>query len=437
MCEGSVLLETAKFDAQNYRSLLFTGPVRQFVGWTPKDARAVFAEVDHHLQQGSFVAGFVSYECGEALQGIPPRPQEAKAAVPLIAMGVFTAPTIFDHRTGQVQGGAPTISEHSRQAAAVVQAGLQITAAAYEQQIHRIQDYLAAGHSYQVNFTDSVQGMFTGSHLDLYETLLARQPVSYAAFVNLVGQQVLSFSPELFYRVQDGSIRVRPMKGTWPRGRNTAEDEYAARSLKIDEKNRAEHITIVDLLRNDLGKVCELGSVQVNALMRVERYRSLHQMTSDISGRLLPHLKPAEVFQNIFPSGSITGAPKRRTMEIIQETERAARGVYTGAIGYFAPQNEACFNVAIRTLLVQGTTFTLGVGGGVTLDSTPSGEYAECKLKAAFLTQSGPEFHLFETMRAVSGSAPRLESHLQRMRDSAIASGAVPQCPNAGAAARL
>ena len=210
------------------------------------------------------------------------------------------------------------------------------------------------------------------------------------------------------------------MKGTWARGRNTTEDADAARSLRDDEKNRAEHITIVDLLRNDLGRVCELGSVDVDALMRVEQYSTLHQMTSDISGTLEPHLSASEIFQALFPSGSITGAPKRRTMEIIQETEKAARGVYTGSIGYFGPQGQANFNVAIRTLLVKNDTFLLGVGGGITADSTVHAEYEECKLKATFLTSQRPEFYLFETMRSVGSKIPRLEEHLRRMRDSAI-----------------
>ena len=336
-------------------------------------------------------------------------------------MGVFNAPSIFDHRTGLVTGFQRRVeAEKETQAAEVHQVELQIAAEDYKQRVLTIKGYMAAGHSYQVNFTDRVSGVFTGTPLGLYEQVLSQQPVSYAAFLNLAGRQILSFSPELFYRIHQGRISVRPMKGTWPRGRNATEDEEAVRSLRNDEKNRAEHVTIVDLLRNDLGRVCELGSVNVDALMRVERYSTLHQMTSDISGSLQRHRTASDIFHALFPSGSITGAPKRRTMEIIQETERAARGVYTGAIGYFGPQGEACLNVAIRTLLVGTNSFMLGVGGGITVDSTARGEYEECKLKASFLTTRMPDFNLFETMRGVGAAIPKLEAHLRRMRDSAL-----------------
>jgi para-aminobenzoate synthetase/4-amino-4-deoxychorismate lyase len=200
---------------------------------------------------------------------------------------------------------------------------------------------------------------------------------------------------------------------------NLADDLRAAEMLRNDPKNCAEHVTIVDLLRNDLGRVCKLGSIRVEQLMQVERYNTLHQMTSSISGTLDVHKAPSEVFKALFPSGSITGAPKRRTMEIIRELERNARGVYTGAIGWFGPDGDACFNVAIRTLFTKMDRFTLGVGGGITADSDSAEEYKECQLKASFLQKAELEFHLIETMRASTGSIPLLDGHLQRISSSA------------------
>ncbi len=418
---GAVLLETAKFDAENFRSFLFLELEAELTAWTEQEIGAVFEAIDEHLKRGRYVAGFVSYECGAVLNGINPLRLKATEELPYIRMGVFQSPIIFNHRTGIVTGSRPAdVAMEQAQPAEVYRAELQIEEKDYEQRICTIQEYLAAGHSYQVNFTNRISGAFTGTPLGLYQQVLSQQPVSFAALLSDAGRQILSFSPELFYRTQGGRISVRPMKGTWPRGRNVAEDQEARHTLRSDEKNRAEHITIVDLLRNDLGRVSELGSVVVDTLMRVERYRTLHQMTSDISGTLQSGQSASEIFRALFPSGSITGAPKRRTMQIIEKTERTARGVYTGSIGYFSPRGEACFNVAIRTLLVEKNSFVLGVGGGITADSTARAEFEECRLKASFLTARWPEFYLLETMRGEDDAIPRLDLHLGRMRDSAL-----------------
>lgn len=228
----------------------------------------------------------------------------------------------------------------------------------------------------------------------------------------------MSFSPELFFRTSGGQITVRPMKGTWARGRNSREDREAAYQLVHDEKNRSEHVMIVDLLRNDLGRICEFGSIKIENLFQVERYKTLFQMTSTISGKLRADFTPSAVFKTLFPSGSITGAPKRRTMEIIREIENHPRGIYTGAIGYFGPGGESCFNVAIRTMEFSGRTFCFGVGGGITADSDAHAEYNECCLKAAFLTRQVAPFSLIETMRASDG-IPLLDLHMKRLAESA------------------
>jgi len=209
------------------------------------------------------------------------------------------------------------------------------------------------------------------------------------------------------------------MKGTMPRGLDLAEDDAQAARLQADEKNRSEHIMIVDLLRNDLGRICCSGSVVVEDLFSIERYRTLLQMTSTISGRLRPNLTFYEIFRALFPSGSITGAPKLRTMQIIRELERYPRGVYTGAIGHIAPSGDATFNVAIRTVVLRNGFAHMGVGGGIVADSDPVSEYRECQLKASFLTRPHSDFQLIETMLFDGTTMPLLPLHLDRLAASA------------------
>lgn len=420
---GSVLLETAKFDAENFRTLLFRNPIDELAAKTVEDVLNILDQIDHHVEEGRYVAGFVSYECGEVFQNFSTFSETTRSPTPLIRMGVFNTPLTFDHRYGTIDGTIPSRSfeagNDDSSEAQVEDVSLHISEQEYAEKISEIHEYLAAGHSYQVNFTDRVTGMFAGSRMALYRGLLQCQPVSYAAFMNYGEYQILSFSPELFYRTKNGRVTVRPMKGTWPRGVRLEDDEQAAQSLRNDEKNRAEHVMIVDLLRNDVGKVSELGSVKVDTFMQVESYRTLHQLTSTISGTLATNRRPTQILQSLFPSGSITGAPKRRTMEIIRELEQSPRGVYTGAIGWMGPHDQSCFNVAIRTLLLEGKRFTMGVGGGIVVDSDAIAEYQECQLKASFVKRLGTSFQLFETMLADGRVIELLESHLKRLRKSA------------------
>ncbi len=418
----AVLLETAKQDGDSDRSLLFLHPIAELVAQTAQDVGRLLGEIDHHLENGSFVAGFFSYEFGEHLAGLPPRQSnKANPEEPLARLGVFGSPLEFDHSSGAIRGSFPTVPavDHVQHELAVISTdGLRISRHDYDIALGRIHQYLQAGDTYQVNFTDKVDGHTTSGPLAVYETLLRQQPVSFAAFLNDPTGPLLSFSPELFYRTAQGHIEVRPMKGTWPRGRDLAEDNAAERQLQTDEKNRSEHVMIVDLLRNDLGRICKYGSIEVDKLFHVELYNTLFQMTSTCSGVLRDGVSLAQVFANLFPSGSITGAPKHRTMEIIRELESQPRGVYTGSIGYFAPGGEACFNVAIRTMKLRDGHLTMGVGGGITADSKPEEEFEECQLKAAFLTKRRPRFSLIETMRCDGGIA-MLPLHMQRLSNSA------------------
>jgi para-aminobenzoate synthetase / 4-amino-4-deoxychorismate lyase len=414
---GSVLLETSRFDAENYRSYLFLDPLRVLTAQTPDELPTLFAQIESALAAGCFIAGFLSYECGYALQGIA---GDSPRDLPLGCFGVYREPSVFDHNTGSF-GGPPlptlpqTVSTQQSPAFSEDEIALSLTPGDYRRKIEQIKEQIAAGATYQVNFTDRIHMRSSRSPVDLYRALSRRQPVAYGALVNLAGRSILSFSPELFFRVRDRQIATRPMKGTWPRGLDAAEDALAALALHHDEKNRSEHIMIVDLLRNDLGRICSTGSIRVDGLFSVERYPTLLQMTSTVSGTLPAGVGWHDIFRSLFPSGSITGAPKISTMRIIRELEDSPRGIYTGAIGFIAPTGDACFNVAIRTLMLENGAATMGVGGGIVYDSDPAAEYAECLLKAAFLTRAQPSFELIETLLWRDGYA-LLPLHLDRLR---------------------
>jgi para-aminobenzoate synthetase/4-amino-4-deoxychorismate lyase len=415
---GSVLLETSRFDAENHRSYLFLDPLRVLTANTGEELSGLFAQIEAALAAGHFVAGFLSYESGYSLQGIA---DDSPRDLPLGCFGVYREPIVFDHNTG-IFSGPPLQAAQCAPAFSESEIALSLAPEDYRRKIEQIKEQIASGATYQVNFTDRIRLRNDASPAELYRALRRQQPVAYGALVHLAGRSILSFSPELFFRVRDREIATRPMKGTWPRGLDVAEDARAALALHHDEKNRSEHIMIVDLLRNDLGRICSTGSIRVDGLFHVERYPTLLQMTSTVSGTLRSGIGWHEIFRSLFPSGSITGAPKISTMRIIRELEDSPRGIYTGAIGFIAPSGDACFNVAIRTLALDneaattgGSTVTMGVGGGIVYDSDPADEYAECLLKAAFLTRSQPPFDLIETLLWRDGYA-LLPLHLDRLR---------------------
>jgi para-aminobenzoate synthetase/4-amino-4-deoxychorismate lyase len=433
---GSVLLETARDSLKNQHSLenqqsyLFLDPVRLLVANALEEIPRVFAEVERALAAGLHVAGFFAYECGYHFEPSTWEPSTridlVPVGYPLIWLGVYERPVVFDHAEGRFSGAdglasfsAEVASDSGTVVDSVGPLALEIGVDEYCVRVQRILEWIDAGDTYQVNFTDRVRFETGLSAAETFAVLSAQQPVAHSAFLNLGKTQILSFSPELFFRAQHGRIVTRPMKGTMPRGLDSAEDELAAVRLRNDEKNRSEHVMIVDLLRSDLGRICEMGSVAVEDLFTVERYETLLQMTSTVSGRLQEGIGWYEVFRGMFPSGSITGAPKVRTMQIIGELETEARGVYTGAIGYFAPGGMAAFNVAIRTLVMEGGRATLGVGGGIVADSEPLEEYRECLLKASFLTRRQHKFELIETM-LWDGEIRLLGLHLERLEASAL-----------------
>jgi para-aminobenzoate synthetase/4-amino-4-deoxychorismate lyase len=398
------------------RCWLFERPLEIVRCETPEAVEPALARLAAAGAEGLFAAGFLSYELGYLLEPklAPLLPRDR--AVPLLWFGLFDAPRELDpaaagrwlatRRTGDYRIGGLRWSLGEDE---------YLTAA------RRVKDYIAAGDVYQINLTLNATFDFAGDPLALYQTLRRRQRVAHGALVVAPDFQVLSLSPELFLRVEDGAAEARPMKGTAPRGVSPAEDRALADWLRDDVKSRAENLMIVDLLRNDLGRVAEIGSVRVTDLFTVESYPTLHQMTSGITARLRPDVGLAELARGLFPCGSITGAPKVRAMEIIRELEPAARGVYTGAIGMVAPGGDALFNVAIRTIFLDGRGGgRLGVGSGIVQDSDLEVEWQECLLKARFLTEERAPFDLIETLRWEAGEGYYLlERHLSRLAGSA------------------
>jgi para-aminobenzoate synthetase / 4-amino-4-deoxychorismate lyase len=415
-----VLLETSRFDEQNRHSYLFLRPIELLAAHTPDDMPDLFRRIELALAQGHHVAGYLSYECGYHFERFAtfPLPQH----LPLAWFGVYSAPFVFNHAQGLFEGAAPDLAgilAPEPSLAFAANAELGITEDEYASKIHRIQSYIEAGDTYQVNFTDSVTVRASHSAAASFATLSAAQPVAYSALLHIGDTHILSLSPELFFRIEGDRITTRPMKGTMPRGLDLAEDDAQAARLHADEKNRSEHVMIVDLLRNDIGRICRAGSVHVEDLFSVERYRTLFQMTSTVSGVLRSGLSYYDIFRALFPSGSITGAPKIRTMQIIRELERQPRGVYTGAIGHIAPTRDATFTVAIRTVVLRNGIAHMGVGGGIVADSDAASEYRECLLKAGFLTRPHREFQLIETMLFDGTEMPFLPLHLDRLAASA------------------
>jgi para-aminobenzoate synthetase/4-amino-4-deoxychorismate lyase len=415
-----VLLETSRYDADNYRSFLFVDPIDTRRADSLDEIPALLADIERYLDQDCYVAGYVGYECGYHFEKIA---DAQPGASPLAWFGIYRAPLVFNHLTGtcQVEGEtvpAPVAADLGSHDYAIAGLRYNIPAEAYLQRIETIKDLIRSGWTYQINFTGKYVFTFRGSPLALYGALKRRQRVSYGAFIRAQGRTVLSLSPELFFRRSGDTLVTRPMKGTVRRGRTGEEDLVLEEWLRNDPKNRAENVMIVDLLRNDVGRIAETGSVQVRELFAVERYLTLFQMTSTVEGALRPGVGYYDIFRSLFPCGSVTGAPKIRSMQIIRELEGDARGIYTGAIGYFSPAREAVFNVAIRTLVINGHRGEMGVGSGIVADSDPHDEYRECQLKADFLTVPYEEFKLVETILWNQGY-PLLSRHMRRLAASA------------------
>jgi para-aminobenzoate synthetase / 4-amino-4-deoxychorismate lyase len=398
------------------RSLLYTEPERVVVASSPEEVEAALDEVSAGLARGLHAAGFFSYELGYCLEpklrGLLPKNRR----VPLFWIGLFRAPRALDDAATR----AWLDSHGGTERAKISDLTLSWTREQYISAFDKVEDYISAGDVYQINLTLKYRFAFEGDPVALYAALRRKQRVAYGALIRTGEHDVLSLSPELFFRREAKHMSTRPMKGTAPRGRTPREDARLKTWLAMDEKQRAENLMIVDLLRNDLGRVAKIGSVEVTDLFTVETYRSVHQMTSGISAELRSDMGLKDMLRALFPCGSVTGAPKVRAMEIIEELEADPRGVYTGAIGHIAPSGDAQFNVAIRTVVLDASGGEMGIGSGIVADSKADAEFEECLLKAQFLTRPDAPFSLIETIRYEKGKGLHLlERHLARLQSSA------------------
>jgi para-aminobenzoate synthetase/4-amino-4-deoxychorismate lyase len=357
-------------------------------------------------ERGLYAAGFLSYEAAPAFdRALLVRRQ---TSLPLLWFGLYRRPRIVNSTEGS----------------ATYQIGewrASVTRPSYDKAIARIKKYIAAGATYQVNYTYRLCAPFQGQPWGLFQDLVRAQGPTYAAYVDLGSHTICSASPELFFDLDGQQLSSRPMKGTVERGRTLTEDRAKAEWLYQSEKNRAENVMIVDMIRNDMGRVSEIGSVEVPNLFDVERYPTLWQMTSTVTSRTDASL--ASIMAALFPCASITGAPKVSTMGIIAELETSPRGIYTGCIGYLAPGRQARFNVAIRTVVVDrgGAEAEFGVGGGIVWDSGTDLEYAESLTKARILFDRRPIFKLLESLLwSPDDGYFLLAEHLERLTDSAV-----------------
>ena len=414
----------ARFDdlvAGAERAFRLAEPVGVIEARRPSEVAGAIDAAGSAAARGLWAAGFVAYE---AAPGLDPElsvhvraPDDPFAELPLAWFALF-------ERKEDLPPLEPGRLDPSGSAGSPWRPS--VDRATYDAAVERIRELIAAGHTYQVNHTIRLRAMIQGDERGLYRDLCLAQRGGYAAFLDLGRYRVLSASPELFFRIDGERITTRPMKGTAPRGRWLAEDEEIAARLVASSKDRAENAMIVDLLRNDLGRICRTGSVEVERMLEAERFETVWQLTSTIEGDLRPEITLLDTFRALFPSGSVTGAPKVRTTRIIADLEDSARGPYCGAIGYLAPagsgEPRASFNVAIRTVVLDAQTRTAeyGVGGGITHDSSASGEYEEIVAKARVLTDVRPAFELFESLAHVPAEGFRhLDEHLERLAGSA------------------
>ncbi len=395
-------------DQMTHRLRYYTDPVDLVVAREAKEVEGAFARLMAYHAQGYYLAGYLSYELGFALEPklAPLMPENRES--PLLQFGVFES----------VSNDVP--ADHLYTSRAV---NLDLkpawTQANYSARFKRVMDYIRAGDVYQINLTFPMHAAYDGPAKTLYAAFRHRQKGRYGGIVSLRnGPEIISLSPELFFRKEGHEMSMRPMKGTRPRALNQAEDTRIAEDMRAEAKSQAENLMIVDLLRNDLSRISKPGSVQVPELFALETYPTLHQMTSRVTSRLKAGTDFADIFKSLFPCGSVTGAPKIRAMEIIDELEDTPRGAYCGSLGYIDPGGEACFNVCIRTLILDGGKLRYSVGSGLVLDSGAADEYAECLLKADVVRPQ--ESYLIETLRwdAATGFV-RLSRHKKRMQKAA------------------
>ncbi len=383
------------------KQLVFRDPERLITAKTRADLPEAFAAIEAAQANGKWLAGCMAFELGHALERHFSAPEGN-----LVELGVFDAPTDTPPAEWLYTRDIPDLdfqpswTEHD-----------------YLSRFDSVQAYIRSGDCYQVNLTFPMFAQSRATPAQIYAAFRRRQPGRYGAVVSLGKTDIVSFSPELFFERRGDNMRMRPMKGTRPRKAGEKEDAAIRAEMQLEPKSRAENLMIVDLLRNDLSRLCHPGSVKVPELFTLETYPTLHQMTSQVTGRLREGMSWEDIFRGLFPCGSVTGAPKIRAMEIIEDLESGPRASYCGSVGYIAPSGDASFSVAIRTIQMSGGTLRYDVGSGVVLDSDGPDEYRECLLKSQiFKTLPETVFETFQ--RTAEGDIPRAQKHVDRMSKS-------------------
>jgi para-aminobenzoate synthetase/4-amino-4-deoxychorismate lyase len=420
-----ILLDDVESGTTNPTSRLYQEPIAHWAALTAADMDPCFEAIQSALKVGQYVVCLVAYEYGQVIHRLPIHSalsSPTAPVIPLMQAWAFHQPKLLAKAEvdAWLEIQLAQLKDDAR-ISGVASFTESITQAQFESDIERIQEWIRCGDTYQINHTYRINGEFYGVPLALYARLRARQPGRFGAFVREGGTTILSQSPELFVERDGECLRAMPMKGTADAQTESPEQ------LAGDPKNRAENIMIVDLLRNDLSRVALPGSVTVPNLFHVAQHGNVLQMTSTVEAKAKPDLSLRTLLNAVFPCGSVTGAPKKRSMEIIQELESAPRGYYCGALGWLDPNGDFAFSVPIRTLTLDGndgapqTKFTLGIGAGITIDSDPKLEWQECQIKSAFITEMPTELGLFETIRVEEKKPLRLAAHLERLQHSASA----------------
>lgn len=406
--ENTVIFETLTKNEEG-KNYIFRNPKYIIEAFSLEEVEKTMRLIQEGVSKGYYAAGYMTYEAGFAFEDKLKRKYGGKNwRNPLIWFGMYEEKEKSLYLEPKVEGSYRIDNFKFNE-----------KIDDYIEKIHEIKGHIKQGDTYQINFTGKIDFEFEGDPFLLYSKIKRKQSAGYTAFIKNKYGSFLSFSPEMFFKKTGDIIISKPMKGTAARGKNIEDDNNIVKNLKKSEKNCAENIMIVDLIRNDIGKISEIGSVCVTKLFEVEKYETVFQMTSTIEARLKKDIGYLEIFKALFPCGSITGAPKFSSMEIINQLEKSERGIYTGTIGYIEPNNDGVFNIAIRTVEINDDKKGLmGVGSGIVWDSDAFEEYEECLLKSKFLTDNMEEINLIESLYLYKGKYRFLERHIRRMENA-------------------
>ncbi|MGB5848513.1 MAG: aminodeoxychorismate synthase component I, partial [Ignavibacteriaceae bacterium] len=395
-------------------SYIFMDPKEIIPVYNKNDIDNALRLVDKYIEKGLVGYCLIDYEAGHLLENKLENFIESNKQK-LMQFFFFDEKDVKKIKSSKIEFG-----EYESESYSVCEYKLNTSRTKFFNDIKKIKQYISEGDTYQVNYTVKGKFNFSGSYASFFKNLLFNQSAEYSSFINNENNFIISLSPELFFHTSNNKILTKPMKGTLSRSKEIQSDALRAFELEKSEKNRAENLMIVDLLRNDLGKICKYGTVKVDKLFGIEKFESLFQMVSIIEGKLKSKISLSDIIKSMFPCGSITGAPKIRTMQIIKEIEEEERGIYTGSIGMMSKESSV-FNVAIRTVKIEKETGRgeVGLGSGIVWDSEQEKEYNETILKSEFLTNHTKPFYLIETILVQDGDISFLEEHINRISKTA------------------